>query len=1061
MPPARCLLIELDEPAPSIDWDSSPMWRIIATTAGVPCWGAWIASPGRLHDPEAFLDEVLLDARANARALALTGELRQALGIKPAAARAQTVSVVVCTHRRSEYLPGLLEALGNLSPRPAEVIVVDNDPGEMDCRELVLEHGARYVREDRRGLDHARVAGLRAAVGTIVAYTDDDCVPAARWLARVNELFADASVDAVTGPAFAYELATPSQLRFELEGGFNRGFVERRFDWMTFSPARSGAVGAGANMLFRRDRLLALGDVFPPELDAGTASETGGDLYALYRVLEAGGRVVYDPGSYVFHRHRREPEALARAFLGYGVGIVAATEKILLERRDPEALGNARWLWQQYREALMESVLGQRDKRSLRVAAYYFIGGITGLGKWRRALAQERARSAVPQTPDGTNAGMPSVVDGAQPARAAGAPGAPAMPAEHDAASRAVTASVVIPTIGRSNALAQALRALPRPGPGLEIIVVDDGRRPSSELAAAVPAGVQVVRSGGVGAAAARNLGAGHAGGEIIIFMDDDLIAGEGLIARHLKAHDGRSDVFVIGHSVPDPVGDGWVARAATLWWHDHFRALSERDRLSPTDILSGNVSIRRDRFWELGGFPESFGRLRREDWLFGAMVLQAGLEVRFDPDAAARHRFTVTTASRLRAAAEEGCGDALLAHVEPEFTAIPRARGTGLRSRSTVALAGLVARPRVASATAAALDGLERVRLRRLWLALFARAQRLAYLAGRTRGERSLGRPDAPSVERQRVVVGVDSSELSFEGLFAPDLRVGDGDGAVVLAADLGRWTTEHAQRAAWIMADEHRRRAPAPRLRSDGPGVAIVARRASLPEAVVSSCAAEGVTLRQCEGEESLWQHAAQLAASGTADVVWVVMPQAVLTAGIAAELRCMSDGDRVAVTVANPGSRRWRSLRDARLDSSDWLPVVGVPVIIGFRPDVLDRIGPLDLAAEPVGGSMAPGLDLARRALHAQEVLAEASVVAADWEYHRLRPWRNTEWQRQRARGSQIARGAKSRRITGMVQAGATILLMGGPSDRPVRWRAAALGGLIHGAIAGLKAATPSKP
>jgi glycosyltransferase involved in cell wall biosynthesis len=1055
MPPARCLLVELDEPVPSIDWGLSALWRIIATAGGVPCWGGWIVSPGRLHDPEAFLQLLLREAREHARALALTGDLQRAFGIETAAGPRQTVSVVVCTHRRSHYLPGLLEALSKLAPPPAEVIVVDNDPGDEDCRDLVLRHGARYVREDRRGLNHGRAAGLRTAIGTVVAYTDDDCVPPPRWLARVDGLFADPSVDAVTGPAFAYELATPSQLRFELEGGFNRGFTERRFDWTTTSPGSSGAVGAGANMMFRRDRLLALGEVFPPELDAGTASQTGGDQYALYRVLDGGSRVVYDPGCYVFHRHRREPQALAHAFLGYGTGIVAASEKLIVQRRDPEALLGLRWLWSQYREALIHSLLGQRDKRSLRVAAYYFVGGLTGVGKWRRARAQERARSMAPKTSGSADAATPSVVDGCQTASVAMASAPAALPAEQHGTARAATVSVIVPTIGRSSQLAEAIWALPRPGAGLEVIVVDDRHRPSSELNAALPAGVHVIRSGGVGAAAARNLGARHATGEILVFMDDDLIAGDDLIRHHLASHEGRTDVFMIGYSLPEPVGSGWAARAAALWWHDHFRALTERRRVAPTDMLSGNVSIRRDRFWELGGFSESFGRLRREDWLFGASVLRAGLEVRFGVNATARHRYTLTTAGRLRAAAAEGLGDALLASVDPEFAAILPADAEGRRAPIVMMLARLLARKRVAAAAVGALDGLERLRLRRQWLTMFHRAQRLAYLGGRRRGDQSLGRVHTRHPAR-RLVVGPDLTALDFEGLFAPDLVVDDAGRERVLRADLGRWTTEHARRAARTMAANDRRRARAPSLRADGLRVAIVVHRARVDEAVITCSAAEGVPIHQCQDDESLWRRAADVAASGAAAVVWVVMPQAVLRSGIAAELRCLSDGDRVAVTVATPGKTCWRHVHDARLDSRDWLAVGSVPAIIGFRPEVLDRIGPLDLAAEPVGGSMGPGLELAHRALHAKQLMAEATVAEAHWEYHRLRPWRNAEWQRQRARGGHISTGEKKRRATGMIQAGATILLMGGSLDRRVRSRAVALGGLAHGAIMGVGSA-----
>lgn len=393
-PPARCLVVDLDTPPPNVDWELVPLWRIIATTGGVPRWAAWVVSPGRLLDPEAFLEQTLVDARERAAELALTERIAAQLGIVTPAPPPQTVSVVVCTHRRSHFLPGLLTSLAALSPAPAEVIIVDNDPGDEDCRALVQSHGARYVREDRRGLDHARTAGLAAATGSIVAYTDDDCVLPAGWLARVERNFADPGVDAVTGPAFAYELESPAQLRFEMEGGFNRGFAERRFDWTTIAPPLSGAVGAGANMMFRRRRLQQLGDPFPAELDAGTIAQTGGDLWVLYRVLEDGGRIIYDPGSYLFHRHRRDVDALQQTFLGYGTGIVAAATKLLVERHEPEAILLLRWLWQQYRDSLKWRLLGQLDPRSLRMRALYLVGALRGAFSWPRSLAAEHRTTA-------------------------------------------------------------------------------------------------------------------------------------------------------------------------------------------------------------------------------------------------------------------------------------------------------------------------------------------------------------------------------------------------------------------------------------------------------------------------------------------------------------------------------------------------------------------------------------------------------------------------------------------------------------------------------------------
>ena len=62
----------------------------------------------------------------------------------------------------------------------------------------------------------------------------------------------------------------------------------------------------------RRDLIRGLG-LFDAELDCGTVARTGGDAYALYRLLADGYQVVYNPAALAWHRHRREGRRLERA----------------------------------------------------------------------------------------------------------------------------------------------------------------------------------------------------------------------------------------------------------------------------------------------------------------------------------------------------------------------------------------------------------------------------------------------------------------------------------------------------------------------------------------------------------------------------------------------------------------------------------------------------------------------------------------------------------------------------------------------------------------------------
>ena len=104
--------------------------------------------------------------------------------------------------------------------------------------------------------------------------------------------------------------------------------------------------------------------------------------------------------------------------------------------------------------------------------------------------------------------------------------------------------SVVIPTYNRCNILQKTLRALCQQegATNFEIIVVDDGSTDATSqvvaaLAALAPVRLQCIAQPNSGAAAARNRGLQEANGEIVLFLDDDVIGSSALIAEHLRSH--------------------------------------------------------------------------------------------------------------------------------------------------------------------------------------------------------------------------------------------------------------------------------------------------------------------------------------------------------------------------------------------------------------------------------------------------------------------------------------------------------------------------------------------
>ena len=262
------------------------------------------------------------------------------------ASSALTVSVVVCTRDRPEPLERALRSLTALTPAPDEVLVVDNAPTGSQTRDVVLRcPDVRYVLEPRPGLSAARNAGLRAAGGEVVAFTDDDVTVHPAWVGRLREAFDGSDALAVTGLVLPAALDTEGQLLFELHmGGFGHEYRTRLFDERWFQGVRHlGApvwrIGAGANMAFRRQAFELVGG-FDERLGAGAAG-CSEDSEMWYRVLAAGHSCLYEPAAVVHHHHRSDADAVRLQSRAYLDGHVAALIVQYAAHRDVGSLRRA------------------------------------------------------------------------------------------------------------------------------------------------------------------------------------------------------------------------------------------------------------------------------------------------------------------------------------------------------------------------------------------------------------------------------------------------------------------------------------------------------------------------------------------------------------------------------------------------------------------------------------------------------------------------------------------------------------------------------------------------
>jgi len=204
---------------------------------------------------------------------------------------APEIAVVCPTYRRSEQLRHLVTALEaqTLDPNRFEVVVVDNASGDGTGAVLAELAAASPLRmrilatEINRGPAPARNLGWRATAAPVVAFADDDVLPAPDWLsAGLEALRRDPSIGVLQGrtalppgtPPFA-QLAPWSV-------------------WRVIDGA--GPFFEACNIFYRRDALVATGGFDEAIGWWGEDTDLG------WKVLEAGWQRGFAPAATVVHQ---------------------------------------------------------------------------------------------------------------------------------------------------------------------------------------------------------------------------------------------------------------------------------------------------------------------------------------------------------------------------------------------------------------------------------------------------------------------------------------------------------------------------------------------------------------------------------------------------------------------------------------------------------------------------------------------------------------------------------------------------------------------------------------
>jgi GT2 family glycosyltransferase len=205
-----------------------------------------------------------------------------------------------------------------------------------------------------------------------------------------------------------------------------------------------------------------------------------------------------------------------------------------------------------------------------------------------------------------------------------------------------MNASIIIPTLNRQEILLDTLRSISKLKGDFEVLVVDQSDMAAQEnFLKEIDERIRVIRVKEKSLPNARNIGAEEADGDILIYLDDDVvIQNENFADAHVRNFENRlvgavaGRVRQPGEATPQkPIGG---IRTPLLIVGGSFNYAKKQ---VVTGVIGCNFSIRRELVASLGGFDKGFvGSANLEESDMAIRVVGAGYEIVFEPEAYVDH---------------------------------------------------------------------------------------------------------------------------------------------------------------------------------------------------------------------------------------------------------------------------------------------------------------------------------------------------------------------------------------------------------------------------------------
>jgi glycosyltransferase involved in cell wall biosynthesis len=202
---------------------------------------------------------------------------------------APLASIVIPTFNGKSRIGNCLDSLvRQTTGRDVEILVVDDGSSDNTASVVRSYSSVRLISQSNAGPAAARNRGAREAQGTILLFTDDDCVPMPDWLEAMLGPFKDPDVIGAKGVYRTHQKSLAARfVQIEYEDKYRLMSGLSSIDFIdTYSAG------------FRRDRFLDMSGY-----DTSFPVACAEDVELSYRMSARGWKMIFVPAAIVYHTH--------------------------------------------------------------------------------------------------------------------------------------------------------------------------------------------------------------------------------------------------------------------------------------------------------------------------------------------------------------------------------------------------------------------------------------------------------------------------------------------------------------------------------------------------------------------------------------------------------------------------------------------------------------------------------------------------------------------------------------------------------------------------------------